>query len=174
MSEYSNTAVGVASSVLPSVVGITVNYSVSSLFGQSQASATGSGIILTNDGDFSYKLTHPKHEVSKTYIAEVEGVPTAEEMRTFAKGVYIDGKKTYPAKIRIVKETKKNSIVEIIIHEGRNHQVKKMFSAVGMEVIKLKRERIGFLDLSGLNSGEYRKITPKEVKILYSLINTKK
>ena len=59
-------------------------------------------LILTNDGDFSYKLTHPKHEISKTYIAEVEGIPTAEEMRTFAKGVYIDGRKTYPENIIIV------------------------------------------------------------------------
>ena len=99
-----------------------------------------------------------------------------KEINELKNGVYIDGKKTAKAKVKVrkVDNATRTSIVEIIIHEGRNHQVKKMFSAVGMEVIKLKRERIGFLDLSGLNSGEYRKITPKEVKILYSLINTKK
>ncbi len=127
---------------------------------------TTGAIILTNDGDFSYKLTHPKHEVSKTYIAEVEGVPTAEEMRTFAKGVYIDGKKTYPAKIRIVKETKKNSIVEIIIHEGRNRQVKKMCEEIGHKVVTLHRQAIGRIVIDGVKEGKYRHLTQKEINEL--------
>lgn len=127
---------------------------------------TTGAIILTNDGDFSYKLTHPKHEVSKTYIAEVEGVPTAEEMRTFAKGVYIDGKKTYPAKIRIVKETKKNSIVEIIIHEGRNRQVKKMCEEIGHKVVTLHRQAIGKIVIDGVKEGKYRCLTQKEINEL--------
>ena len=127
---------------------------------------TTGAIILTNDGDFSYKLTHPKHEVSKTYIAEVEGVPTAEEMRTFAKGVYIDGKKTYPAKIRIVKETKKNSIVEIIIHEGRNRQVKKMCEEIGHKVVTLHRQAIGKIVIDGVKEGKYRHLTQKEINEL--------
>lgn len=127
---------------------------------------TTGAIILTNDGDFSYKLTHPKHEVSKTYIAEVEGVPTAEEMRTFAKGVYIDGKKTYPAKIRIVKETKKNSILEIIIHEGRNRQVKKMCEEIGHKVVTLHRQAIGKIVIDGVKEGKYRHLTQKEINDL--------
>ncbi len=127
---------------------------------------TTGAIILTNDGDFSYKLTHPKHEISKTYIAEVEGIPTAEEMRTFAKGVYIDGKKTYPAKIRIVKEIKKNSIVEIVIHEGRNRQVKKMCEAIGHKVITLHRQAIGRISIDGVKEGKYRHLTPKEIQDL--------
>lgn len=127
---------------------------------------TTGAIILTNDGDFSYKLTHPKHEISKTYIAEVEGVPTVEEMRTFAKGVYIDGKKTYPAKIRIVKETKKNSIVEIVIHEGRNRQVKKMCEEIGHKVITLHRQAIGKLTIDGVKEGKYRYLTDKEIEML--------
>ncbi len=127
---------------------------------------TTGAIILTNDGDFSYKLTHPKHEISKTYIAEIEGVPTAEEMRTFSKGVYVDGKKTYPAKIRIVKETKKNSIVEIIIHEGRNRQVKKMCEAIGHKVITLHRQAIGRINIDGVKEGKYRNLTNNEVEEL--------
>lgn len=127
---------------------------------------TTGAIILTNDGDFSYKLTHPKHEISKTYIAEVEGIPTAEEMRTFAKGVYIDGKKTYPAKIRIVKEIKKNSIVEIVIHEGRNRQVKKMCEAIGHKVTTLHRQAIGRISIDGVKEGKYRHLTQKEIQDL--------
>lgn len=127
---------------------------------------TTGAIILTNDGDFSYKLTHPKHEISKTYIAEVEGIPTAEEMRTFAKGVYIDEKKTYPAKIRIVKEIKKNSIVEIVIHEGRNRQVKKMCEAIGHKVTTLHRQAIGRISIDGVKEGKYRHLTPKEIQDL--------
>ena len=87
----------------------------------------------------------------------------------------IDNHLTGEAKVKVKKVDHLNntSIVELIIHEGKNHQVKKMFEAVGTEVIKLKRERIAFLDLTGLKSGEYRKLTPKEIKILYSLINKK-
>ena len=127
---------------------------------------TTGALLLTNDGDFSYHLTHPKHEVSKTYIAEVAGRPTDEEMRLFMKGVYIDGKKTYPAKIRIVKEMKKNSIVEIIIHEGRNRQVKKMCEEIGHKVVSLQRAAIGGLTVEGLKEGSWRHLTPKEIEKL--------
>jgi len=124
---------------------------------------TTGALLLTNDGDFSYHLTHPKHEVSKTYVAEVVGRPTDEEMRLFMKGVYIDGKKTYPAKIRIMKEMKKNSIVEIIIHEGRNRQVKKMCEEIGHKVVSLQRAAIGNLTVEGLKEGAWRHLTPKEI-----------
>lgn len=127
---------------------------------------TTGALILTNDGEFSYRLTHPKHEVNKTYIAEVVGRPTDEEMRTFMKGVYIDGRKTYPAKIRIVKETKKNSIVEIIIHEGRNRQVKKMCEEIGHKVITLQRYSIGNINIEGLKEGKWRYLTDKEISKL--------
>lgn len=127
---------------------------------------TTGALLLTNDGAFSYHLTHPKHEVSKTYVAEVVGRPTDEEMRLFMKGVYIDGKKTYPAKIRIMKETKKNSIVEIIIHEGRNRQVKKMCEEIGHKVVTLQRTAIGNLNVEGIKEGSWRYLTPKEVERL--------
>lgn len=124
---------------------------------------TTGALLLTNDGDFSYHLTHPKHEVSKTYLAEVVGRPTDEEMRLFAKGVYIDGKKTYPAKIRIAKELKKNSLVEIVIHEGRNRQVKKMCEEIGHKVVSLQRVAIGSLTIEGLKEGSWRHLTQKEI-----------
>ena len=127
---------------------------------------TTGALILTNDGDLSFHLTHPKHEVSKTYIAEVVGCPTAEEMRAFMKGLIIDGKKTYPAKIRIVKETKKNSIVEVIIHEGRNRQVRKMCEEIGHKVITLHRQAIGKITVDGVKEGSYRFLTDKEVQEL--------
>ena len=137
---------------------------------------TTGALILTNDGELANALMHPSSNIEKVYIAKIKGILMPKEINDLKNGVIIDGKKTAKAKLKVRKVDKANqtSIVELIIHEGRNHQVKKMFNAVGMEVIKLKRERIGFLDLSGLNSGEYRKITPKEVKILYSLINNKK
>ncbi len=125
---------------------------------------TTGALILTNDGDFSYLLTHPKHEVNKVYIAEVVGRPTDEEMRTFMKGVYVDGKKTSPAKIRIIKETKKNSVVEIIIHEGRNRQVKKMCEEIGHKVISLHREAIGAVNVNGLKEGRWRYLTDGEIE----------
>lgn len=127
---------------------------------------TTGALILTNDGDFSYRLTHPKHEVNKVYIAEVEGVPTANEMQMFMKGVIIDGKKTYPSKIRILKETKKNSIVEIIIHEGRNRQVKKMCKEIGHEVISLERYAIDNITIDKLLKGKWRYLTDKEIERL--------
>jgi len=128
---------------------------------------TTGALILTNDGEFAYRLTHPKHEISKVYIAEVIGRPTDEEMRAFMKGVYIDGKKTYPAKIRILKEIKKNSIVEIIIHEGRNRQVKKMCEEIGHKVIALHRQAIGKLTVDGIKEGKWRYLTDKEIDKVY-------
>ncbi len=137
---------------------------------------TTGALILTNDGELANALMHPSSKIEKVYIAKIKGILMPKEINELKNGVVIDGKKTAKAKVKVRKVDKANqtSIVELIIHEGRNHQVKKMFNAIGMEVIKLKRERIGFLDLGGLNSGEYRKITPKEVKILYSLISNKK
>ena len=129
-------------------------------------------IIVTNDGDFSNLLTHPKNELEKVYIAKVRGIINGEAVRNLKSGVIIDNKRCIPDKVKLRKTDKKSnsSIVEIIIHDGKNHEVKKMFEDIGYEVIKLKRERIEFLNLDGLQSGEYRRITPKELKKLHSLI----
>ena len=126
-------------------------------------------IILTNDGLLTNFLLHPKNNIEKLYIAKIKGIITKEKLSRLCNGVLIDGVKTSKAKARIKKIDKKNntSIVELIIHEGKNHQVKKMFEAIGFTVIKLKRESIAFLTLDGLKSGEYRQLSIKEVKKLY-------
>ena len=119
---------------------------------------------------------HPKTEIEKVYVAKIEGILTGKEINKLKNGVVIDGRKTSKAKVKVRKVDKKNqtSIVEITIHEGRNHQVKKMFERVGHTVLKLKRERFAFLDLKGLRSGEYRYLNIKEVKKLYAMANFNK
>ena len=132
---------------------------------------TTGAIILTNDGELTNLLTHPKNKVEKVYVAKIKGIITKENLSKLCNGLIIDGKKTLKAKAKILKIDKKNntSIVELIIKEGRNHQVKKMFEAINFDVLKLKREAIAFLTLDGLKSGEYRKLSIKEVKQLYSI-----
>ena len=132
-------------------------------------------IILTNDGEIANLLMHPKNEIEKVYVAKINGILTLKELMMLKNGVVIDGKKTSKAKVKTKKINKQDdtSIVELTIHEGRNHIVKKMFESIGKEVLKLKREKIAFLDLKGLKSGEYRKLSVKEVKELYSILNKK-
>lgn len=128
-------------------------------------------LLLTNDGELTNILIHPSNNVEKVYLAKINGIMNGIEIKKLERGVIIDGKKTSKAKVKVKKIDKKNncSLVEITIHEGRNHQVKKMFESIGYEVIKLKREKFAFLNLNGLKPGEYRKLSIKEVKILYSL-----
>ena len=127
-------------------------------------------IILTNDGELANLLTHPKNNIDKIYIAKIEGLITKGSIKTLENGVVIDGRKTSKSKAKILKADKKSntSIVEWTIHEGRNHQVKNMFKALGYNVIKLKRERISFLTVEGLSSGDYRLLSIHEVKKLYN------
>lgn len=134
---------------------------------------TTGALLLTNDGDFANILMHPSNQIEKVYLVKTPGILTKEELHALRSGVIIDGFKTSPAKVRIKQYNKSSnlSLVEITIHEGKNHQVKKMFEAVNHEVVKLKRERIGFFDLSGLKIGEYRRLTIKEVKKVYALKN---
>ena len=128
-------------------------------------------ILLTNDGELTNILIHPKHEVEKVYLVKIDELVIPTKVKSLANGVIIDGKKTAKAKVKIKKldRKKKTSLIELTIHEGRNHQVKKMFEAIGYKVSKLKREKFAGLDLSGLKSGEYRHLNIKEVKKLYSL-----
>ena len=133
---------------------------------------TTGALILTNDGELANLLMHPKNNIQKLYVAKVKGLVGKAVINKLTNGVYIDGIKTSKAKARIKKYDKKTdtSIVELVIHEGRNHQVKKMIEAVGKKVIKLKRERFGIFDLSGLKASEYRRLTAKEVHVVYSMI----
>lgn len=125
-------------------------------------------LLLTNDGDLTYKLTHPKHEVDKTYVATLKGIPTASEMTNFEKGLYIEDYKTSPAKIKIVKknEEKNYCVCEIKIHEGRNRQVRKMCRAINHPVMNLRRKAMGKIVLSDVEIGQYRYLTSEEVDYL--------
>ena len=128
-------------------------------------------ILLTNDGELSNHLTHPSHNIEKEYLAKVKGFFKKEDALTLSSGIMLDGKKTKPALFKMDRYDKKtdSSYVKVVITEGRNHQVKNMFKQLNYDVQKLKRERYAFLDLSGLKSGEYRDLSIKEVKQLYSL-----
>jgi 23S rRNA pseudouridine2605 synthase len=131
-------------------------------------------ILLTNDGEFANILTHPKHEVDKEYIAKVKGIPEKEKIKQLERGINLEDGKTAPAKVKVmsVDKRKDTSIVRLIIHEGRNRQVKRMLEAIGHPVKKLKRERFAFLDLRGMNPGDFRELTPKEVNQLRHLAVT--
>lgn len=125
-------------------------------------------LLLTNDGDLTYKLTHPKHNIEKTYIAMVDREPSMEDLENFKKGLFIDGRKTAPAEIEIVKKSKLTTL-NIKIHEGRNRQVRKMCAAIGCNVVRLKRISEGNLELGKLEKGTYRYLTDEEIKYLKSL-----
>lgn len=126
-------------------------------------------LILTNDGDFTYKMTHPKHEINKTYIATIEGIPSSEEISRFEKGLKIEDYITAPAKLKIISKKERTCVVEITIHEGRNRQVRKMCEAIGHPVLALKRVSVGKLSLGNLAEGDWRKLSQKEVKLLLEL-----
>ena len=128
-------------------------------------------LIITNDGKLANMLMHPSNNIEKVYVAKIEGIINRNDIIKLEHGVIIDGIKTSPCKAKITKVDKKNntSIVKLIIHEGRNHQVKNMFKSLGYNVIKLKRESVAFLTCDGIKSGEYRELSIKEVKTLYSL-----
>ena len=129
-------------------------------------------LLLTNDGVFANGLMHPANEIDKVYIAKVEGILSGYDVKRLKSGIMIDGRKTAKChvKVRSVDKKKNTCILELVIHEGRNHQVKKMIEAVGKKVVKLKRERFGIFDLSGLKASEYRRLTAKEVHVVYSMI----
>lgn len=131
-------------------------------------------LLLSNDGEFTHLLTHPRHEIRKTYVAKVKGIPLREALKKLEKGIVLEDGKTAPAKVKLmtVEKGKNSAIVEITIHEGRNRQVRRMLEAIGHPVLKLKREQLAFLDLHGLNAGEYRELTPHEVKRLKVLAQT--
>ncbi len=133
---------------------------------------TSGALILTNDGDFIYKVTHPKYEIEKTYNVTLKGIITREEVEKLEKGVEIetDGKifTTGKAKVKILKtdEEKDISRIEITIHEGKNREVRKMCSAIERKVLALHRSKIGNISVKNLKLGEWRYLTAKEVERL--------
>ncbi len=123
-------------------------------------------LLLSNDGNFVYQMTHPKNHISKIYEVKVKGVPTQDEIERLKKSIVIDGKPTKEADARIKKILEKNCIIEVRIFEGRNRQVRKMFERIPYPILHLKRTAIGKLKLSDLAEGEYRHLTPSEIRNL--------
>ncbi len=126
-------------------------------------------LLLTNDGDLVHALTHPSHEVPKTYVVKVEGQVLEHKLAQLRKGVEIDGVKTAKAKVKLIEFKDDISRFEMTIHEGRNRQIRKMFEAVGEEVIFLKRISIGNVRLGGLARGKYRYLSYAKIEYLKHL-----
>ena len=127
-------------------------------------------LLLTNDGEFANILTHPKNNIEKVYLAKLEGIIKKEQIDELKNGVLLDNVlvKASRVKLRKVNKESNSCMLEITIHEGKNHQVKRMFESVGYRVDKLTRKRLDIFTTENLKSGEYRKLTPKEVQIIYS------
>lgn len=126
-------------------------------------------LIVTNDGDFANRIMHPSHEINKVYRARLQGQLSEKKVKILQEGLEIDGRKTAPAKVKVLRQTRGESDVEISIHEGRNRQVRKMFASLGCPVKSLKRIRVGPISLGNLQEGGYRKISLAEVEKLLEL-----
>lgn len=131
-------------------------------------------ILVTNDGKLTQIMTHPKYELTKTYIAKVSGRPNRNSLNRLRNGLYIDGRKTKKASVKILNTYTNESLLEISIQEGRNRQIRKMFDLVGHPVISLKRIKIGEIDIGGLMVGDYRELNAEELKYINKIKNENK
>lgn len=125
-------------------------------------------LIMTNDGDFANILMHPSHQISKTYRVTVRSSVTKEHQEAMQNGIEIDGKMTAPAEVFIVEKSEKRSVMEIVLYEGRNRQIRRMCEALGLEVARLKRVAVGCVKLENLPVGKYRELTQSEINSLLS------
>jgi 23S rRNA pseudouridine2605 synthase len=132
--------------------------------GRLDADTTGA-LLLTNDGALAHRLAHPRYEVDKVYEAEVEGSPSDAALLRLAEGVELEDGRTAPARVRRLSRSR----IELTLHEGRKHQVKRMFEAAGHPVTRLHRSRYATLTLDGLDAGQWRELTAEEVKALRAL-----
>lgn len=126
-------------------------------------------IILTTDGELAQKLTHPSNEIPKTYLVKVEGTLTEAELNPIRSGIEIDGYVTKKCKAHIVETNKAYTKIHIVLTEGKNREIRKMFAAIGREVALLKRIKVGEITLRGLDRGAWRKLSDREVAYLYDL-----
>jgi 23S rRNA pseudouridine2605 synthase len=128
-------------------------------------------LLLTNDGALTQKLLHPRYQIPRTYEVKVKGIPPDTAIRALRSGVRLSDGMTHPARVKFLEKTRKNnSWVGITVTEGRNKLIKRMFSAVGHPVLKLKRTRFGPFSLGKLKSGEYMVLSPAEIKKLITLL----
>jgi len=130
-------------------------------------------MLLTNNGAMAQALLHPRHHVPKTYLIKVKGVLSDEEIRQLERGVGLDDGRTAPATVKKIRKVEQNSWVEITIHEGRKHQVKRMLESVGHPVLKLTRVRFGPLTLGDLPAGEFRYLTDREANALRAVVRSR-
>jgi 23S rRNA pseudouridine2605 synthase len=129
---------------------------------------TEGALILTNDGDLAQKIQHPSFEINKTYVAVVEGHPSTEKLLKLEKGIELEGHRTWPAKIKVLRQGLHDATIEIIIHEGKKRQVRKMFDAIGHKVIHLKRTAYGKLKLTDLPTGKYRYLRDRDLALIFA------
>jgi 23S rRNA pseudouridine2605 synthase len=149
----------------PTVVGLVGHEQRIVPVGRLDADTTGA-LLLTNDGPLAHRLAHPRYEVDKVYEAEVEGAPSSGALRRLREGVALDDGLTAPAAARVLRRGRSTSLVELRLHEGRKHQVKRMCEAVGHPVRSLHRSVYAGLTLGGLDPGDWRELEPGEVKAL--------
>lgn len=136
--------------------------------GRLDASSTGL-LLMTNDGELAQRLTHPRYGVHKTYEATIEGRLTAAEVLKLRQGVWLAEGKSLPAEVKLLRNGRERSLVEVTLREGRNRQVRRMFARVGHKVLQLKRTHIGRLSLRGLAPGQFRPVSSTELKNLHTL-----
>jgi len=120
-------------------------------------------LLLTNDGELAQQVSHPSHHVEKTYLVKVRGAVSPAMLKKLEQGIVLDDGKTAPAKVKIVRKVGLNSWLELTIHEGKNRQVRRMCEALGLSVVRLKRIRLNFLDLHGVDTGKYRRLSQAEI-----------
>jgi pseudouridine synthase len=153
----------------PTVVGLVPRVPRVVPVGRLDADTTGA-LLLTNDGELAHRLAHPRYEVDKVYVADVEGEPSDEAVRALAEGVVLDDGRTAPAKAKRLGPSR----IELTLHEGRKHQVKRMCEAVGHPVRRLHRRAYAGLTLGGLKPGQSRELTPAEVERLRAATRTRR
>lgn len=124
---------------------------------------TSGALILSNDGDFIFQVTHPKHEINKTYVAKINGKINKEQIETLKNGVKIDDYITRPAQVKLLECNQDSSTLEIVIHEGKNRQIRKMIEAIGKKTLALERTKIGELKINDLKTGQWRYLKIQEV-----------
>ncbi|MDF1577367.1 MAG: pseudouridine synthase [Desulfurivibrionaceae bacterium] len=125
-------------------------------------------LLLTNDGDLAQRILHPSHEIKKTYEATVKGWPAKQKLAELAGGIVLDGRKTWPARLRVLKKNSATTTIEVVIHEGRKRQVRLMFAAIGHPVLELRRTAYGKLFLGDLRPGKFRKLAPSDLKKIFT------
>jgi 23S rRNA pseudouridine2605 synthase len=133
--------------------------------GRLDTASTGA-LILTNDGAVTFGLTHPRHEVPKTYQVWVEGFPSPGTLEHWRNGVMLEGRSTLPAKVRVLDQNREDTLLELVIREGRNRQIRRVAELLGHPVRKLHRVTIGSIQLGALPSGQYRELSESEIRYL--------